>query len=262
MTSRTAQRRESARLAELAIAQAARDATARRRRGRAAVVAIIVAFFVVAVAIVSGSGGGPATAANGARVSNAAYSHALLAGIPQHGLVLGSPDAPARIVEFADLQCPYCDEFATQALPSLITRYVRPGKVSIEFRNLSFIGAASVRAGLAAAGAEQQNMLWNFIDLMYLNQGEENSGYVTNAYLHRLFAAIPGLDAARAERASRTPEAAAVLSAANAAASAYGITGTPSFLVSHAGGPLRVFQPDSLAARPFAREFDSLLASR
>ena len=262
MTSRIAQRRESARRAELAIAQAARDATARRRRRRAAVVAIIVAFLVVAAAIVSGSGGGPATAANGARVANAAYSYALLAGIRQHGLVLGSADAPVRIVEFADLQCPYCDEFATQALPSLITRYVRPGKVSIEFRNLSFIGAGSVRAGLAAAGAEQQNMLWNFVDLMYLNQGEENSGYVTNAYLHRLLAAIPGLEVARAERASRTPEATAALAAANAAASASGINATPSFLAGRAGGALREFQPDSLTAGSFAREFDSLLARR
>ena len=199
MTSRIAQRRESARRANIAIAQAARDAAARRRR-RAGVAAIIVAVLVVAAAIVSGSGGGPATAANSVRVADAAYSHALLAGIPQQGLVLGSADAPVRIVEFADLQCPYCDEFATQALPPLIAHYIRPGKVSIEFRNLSFIGAASVRAGLTAAGAEQQNKLWNLVDLMYLNQGVENSGYVTNAYLRRLLAAIPGLDVARAER--------------------------------------------------------------
>jgi protein-disulfide isomerase len=262
MTSRTAQRRESARRTELAVAQAANDAAARRRRGRAGLVAIVIAGFVVAAAIVSASGGGPATAANPARVAGAAYSHALLAGIPQQGLVLGSAAAPVRMVEFADLQCPYCDQFATQALPPLITHYVRPGKVSIEFRNLSFIGAGSVRAGLAAAGAEQQNRLWNFVDLMYLNQGEENSGYVTNTYLHRLLAAIPGLDVARAERASRTPQATAVLGAANAEASANGINATPSFLVGRVAGALRVFQPDSLTAGPFAHEFDSLLAGR
>jgi protein-disulfide isomerase len=117
-----------------------------------------------------------------------------------------------------------------------------------------------VRAGLTAAGAERQNKLWNFVDLMYLNQGEENSGYVTNAYLHRLLAAIPGLDAARAERASQTPQATAVLTAANAAASADGINATPSFLVGRTGGALRVFQPDSLTTGAFVREFDSLLA--
>ncbi|MBV9604052.1 MAG: thioredoxin domain-containing protein [Solirubrobacterales bacterium] len=163
------------------------------------------------------------------------------------------------MVEFADLQCPYCDEFATQALPSLITQYVRPGKVSIEFRNLSFIGPDSVRAGLVAAGAEQQNKLWNFVDLLYLNQGEENSGYITETYLHRLLAAVPGLDAVQAERASQTPEATAVLGSANAAASADGVDATPSFLVGRAGAPPRVFQPASLTAAPFAHEFNSLL---
>ncbi len=167
-----------------------------------------------------------------------------------------------RLVEFADLQCPYCDEFATQALPSLVTRYVRTGRVSIEFRNLSFIGPDSVRAGLAAAGAEQQNKLWNFVDLLYLNQGEENSGYITKAYLRRLLAAVPGLDVARAERTSQTPQAAAVLTAANAAASADRIDATPSFLVGRAGGPAQVFQPGNLTAAPFAREFNSLLDSR
>jgi hypothetical protein len=36
----------------------------------------------------------------------------LLAGIPQRGNVLGSPTAPVRLVEYADLQCPYCALYA------------------------------------------------------------------------------------------------------------------------------------------------------
>jgi hypothetical protein len=49
----------------------------------------------------------------------------------------------------------------------------------MQFENLSFIGPGSVAAGRVAAAASQQNKLWNFVDLLYLNQGEENSGYVT-----------------------------------------------------------------------------------
>ena len=167
-----------------------------------------------------------------------------------------------RIVEFADLQCPYCDEFATQALPPLITHYVRPGKVSVEFRNLSFIGPDSVRAARVAAGAEQQNKLWNFVDLMYLNQGQENTGYVTVPYLHRLLAAVPGLDIASAERAGRSAQAAAVLGSADAAAANSGIDATPSFLVGRAGAQLRLFQPTSLTAAAFSPELNTLLSSR
>lgn len=256
MTSRSAQRRESAKRLRLALAEADRAAGAWRRRRNAGIVALVAAVLVVVIAIASGGGHRRATAATGAPVAGAAYSRALLAGIPQHGLVLGSPRAPVRVVEFADLQCPYCDQFATQALPPLITHYVRTGRVSIEFRNLSFIGPDSVRTGLAAAAAEEQNKLWNFIDLMYLNQGEENTGYVTTAYLHRLLAAVPGLNVPLAEAASQGRQAAAVLTAANAAAKASGVNATPSFLIGRAGGPLGRFQPGSLTARAFTGEFD------
>jgi protein-disulfide isomerase len=265
MASRTAQRRESAARLRLALAEAERRAVTRRQRRNAGVGVVLAAVLVVAVAIAT-SGGGRSTAhagaASGAPVADAAYTSALLAGIPQHGIVLGDPRAPERMVEFADLQCPYCDEFSTQALPRLIARYVRPGKLSIEFRNLAFIGPDSVRAARAAAGAELQNRLWNFVELMYYNQGEENTGYVTGAYLHRLLAAIPGLDVAGAERDSQTPQAAAVLTAANAAASAGGIDATPSFLIGRASGPLHLFQPGGLTAGAFTGALDQLIGGR
>ena len=57
------------------------------------------------------------------------------------------------MIETVSIQCPYCGEYATLALPQLVTRYVRTGEVSMEFRNLSFIGPDSVRAGRVAAAA-------------------------------------------------------------------------------------------------------------
>jgi protein-disulfide isomerase len=237
---------------------------------------VLAAVLVLAVAIATSgggagmragatSGGGAgvrAGAASGAAVADAAYTSALLAGIPQHGLVLGDPRAPARMVEFADLQCPYCDEFATQALPQLIALYVRSGKLSIEFRNLAFIGPDSVRAARTAAGAESQNRLWNFVELMYYNQGEENSGYVTPAYLHRLLSSIPGLGVASAQHAAQSAQAAATLAAAGAAASANGIDATPSFLIGRSHGPLRRFQPGNLTGGAFTGSLDRLIGGR
>ncbi len=253
MASRTAQRRESAEKLRVALVQAQRREETRRRRLGAGLVAALAALLVVAVAIATSgpAAGGRIGAASGGAVARAGYVNALLGGIPQHGLVLGDPRAPVRVVEFADLQCPYCDEFATQALPQLIRQYVRPGRVSIEFRNLAFIGPDSVRAARVAAGAEQQNRLWNFVELMYENQGEENTGYVTIAYLRRLLAGVPGLDVERAERASQSAQASAPLAAANVAASAEGIDATPSFLVGRAGGALHLFEPASLSASAF-----------
>jgi protein-disulfide isomerase len=134
--------------------------------------------------------------------------------------------------------------------------------VSIKFRNLSFIGPDSVRAARIAAGAARQNKLWNFVDLMYLNQGTENSGYVTAAYLHRLLVAVPGLNVPRAERASRSPEATAELESANRAAAASGINATPSFLIGRAGERLAMFRPSSLTPDAFTGELDRLIGGR
>ena len=263
MASRTAQRRylaEDAQATRVAIQAAERRAAAWRRRRNAALAAAAGAVLVIAVAIGESSGSSRATAANGTAVANAALSRNLFEGIPQHGTLLGNPDAPVHVIEYADLQCPYCGEYATQALPQLITRYVRTGEVSMAFRNLSFIGPDSVRAGRVAAAAAQQNKLWNFVDLEYLNQGVENTGYVTQPYLHRLLAAIPGLDVAAAERASQTRAAAVALAAATASAVANGVDSTPSFLIGSGHGPLRLYEPSSLAAAPFTAEFNSLLA--
>src|SRR5438270_9585054 len=136
MSSRSAWRRRSAREAVLV---AERQAKTRRRARNMMVATAVASALIVAVAFAASSGGSHRTAANGAPVAGAAYSGGLLSGVPQQGLVLGSPSAPVKIDEFADLQCPYCGEFARQALPQLVARYIRTGKVSNEFRNPSFI---------------------------------------------------------------------------------------------------------------------------
>jgi protein-disulfide isomerase len=248
----------AAREARLAQEAQVRAAIARRRR-RTLAGAVTMGIVAIVLAVSISGGDGTATAASGGSVTGVAYSASLFAGIPQHGLVLGHANAPVKMVEFADLQCPYCDEYAVQALPTLVRDYVRTGEVSMRFENLSFIGPGSVAAGRVAAAAAQQNRLWNFVDLMYLNQGEENSGYVTPSYLHRLLDAAPGVNVAKALSASQTPSAIAALERATTTANADGIDSTPSFLIGKAGGPLHLFQPTTLTSAPFAAAFDALL---
>lgn len=259
MSSRTSQK-AAARRARLEAEERANLQRARQNRFRSLLGVILIAAAFVAIAVAaSGGSGAAANAANGGRLVGTALSRNLFSGIPQSGTTLGSPQAPIRLVEFADLQCPYCDEYAVQTLPTLVKEYVRTGKVQMRFENLSFIGAGSVAAGKVAAAASQQNKLWNFIDLLYLNQGEENSGYVTPAYLLRLLQAVPAVNVRQALDASRSPAASAALASANQAAAQYGISATPSFLIGRAGGPLHQLQPSSLAATPFETEINGLL---
>jgi protein-disulfide isomerase len=252
-------RRAAARQARLAQEARARSAASRRRRLYALGGAVVAALALVAVAVALSSGGGSANAASGGKLTGASLSESLFAGIPQQGTVLGKPDAPVRVIEFADLQCPYCQEYTAQALPALVRDFVRTGKVQMQFENLSFIGPDSVEAGHYAAAAAAQNKLWNFIDLMYLNQGTENTGYASPSYLLRLLDAIPGLNVPAALSASHASAASDALTEATRVAAADGINATPSFLIGRLGGPLRQFNPQTLTAAPFASAFNGLL---
>ena len=139
---------------------------------------LVIAAVVVLIVINASSGSGGDT-----NLEGAAEVDRLLAGIPQKGLVLGDPEAPVELVEYGDLQCPVCKGYAEEILPPIIETEVRQGKVKIDFRNLTIIGEQSVSAGAAALAAGEQGRGWNYIELFYRNQGEENSGYADDAFL-------------------------------------------------------------------------------
>jgi protein-disulfide isomerase len=54
---------------------------------------------------------------------------------PDGGYLMGNPNAPVKVIEFASLTCPHCAEFAEKGLPHLRDDYVANGTVSLEFRN-------------------------------------------------------------------------------------------------------------------------------
>lgn len=230
------ERKDAAR-AERQAAEAAAAAGAARRRRLSILGGVVALAAVAVVAIVLATGGSDKkpTAATGAAVAGVSESRAMLNGIPQSGKTLGNPKAAVTLLEFADLQCPYCRQYSLQTLPQVVRDYVRSGKVKIELHLLSFLGPDSVRGAQVAAGAEAQDRLWNFADLFYYNQGEEQTGYGTDAFLKRLAAAVPGLRTAPlfARPITATPTAAD--KAADALARRYGVTGTPSFVVTKQG---------------------------
>ncbi|MBU0557711.1 MAG: DsbA family protein [Alphaproteobacteria bacterium] len=54
---------------------------------------------------------------------------------PEGGMLMGNPDAPIKIVEFASNTCSHCAQFAADSHEALERDYVNSGKVSFEFRN-------------------------------------------------------------------------------------------------------------------------------
>jgi protein-disulfide isomerase len=220
-------------------------------------VTVVAAVLIVAIAVAISQAGSSSGGAGGA-VRGASETRALFHGVPQHGIALGNPRAPVTLTEFADLQCPFCRQYAEAVLPTLVQRYVRSGELRLVFRNLSFIGPDSERAARMAAAAGLQDRLWQFTDLVYRNQGAENSGYVTDAYLRRISRAA-GVDPVAAFDASNGAPVTGQLEVAAREARRFQVDSTPSFFLARTGGQPRRLSPSSLTVDQFTGPIQKLI---
>jgi protein-disulfide isomerase len=221
----------------------------RVRLRQLAIVSIAVALALAVVfAATSGEGLPPAPGGGAATEASQAIS-ALLDGIPQSGNTLGRASAPVTLEWYGDLECPFCREFTLGALPSVIRRWVRRGQLRIEYlsmetatREPSVFEAQQV----AALAAGLQNKMWNFIETFYHEQGEEDSGYVTERYLRGLAGQIPGLNMSLWSKDRFDPALAAQVTAERRAARRAHYQGTPTFLIGHRAGTMYRLEPSSL----------------
>jgi protein-disulfide isomerase len=166
--------------------------------------------------------------------------------LQQDGIHLGDPNAPATLIEFADLQCPFCADYATETLPGVIDEYVRSGQVRLELRLLAFLGPDSVRGREWANAAALQDRLWGFSDRFFRNQGEENSGYATDDFLQGLASQTPGLDEAQLEEDIGSPETRRLAREAERLGEQLQVPGTPAFYLVRDGGAPEQVEIDQL----------------
>jgi protein-disulfide isomerase len=229
---------------------------------RLVVVAALAAVVVVGAIVLSSSSGDepttPAASQNG--VTPAEEVQELYAGIPQKGSRLGDPDAPATLVEIADLQCPFCAQYSVQALPTIVRDYVRTGKISYELHVRSFLGRDSVRAAGAAYAAAEQNRMYQFADLFYRNQGPENSDYADADFIRTIASQVNGLDAEKVVKAADDPVAQPGVREAEQFARDLGSTGTPDFYIQK-DGRLTPLAPQGTSAEAYTAAIDAALAA-
>ena len=192
-------------------------------------VAIVVAALLVVLSQLGGPGGG-----------SAADVGELYAGIAQDGTTLGEDNAPVTLYLYEDFQCPFCGQFDREMFPDLIDDYVKDGKVRVVSETMAFLGPDSVTAARAAFAAGEQNLYWPYHTLLFENQGEENSGYVTDDFLRGLAEETPGLAVEKWEdqRAgnSFTKELEAVQSKAQDA----GVNSTPTLIFEGPAGQVKI----------------------
>ncbi len=237
------------------------SARLRTPRGRLAAVFVTAAALsavLVGASQVGARGAAPPAAAAETQPTSPARS--LFAGIEQHGAALGSPRAPVTIVEYADLQCPYCALWARDALPAVVDRYVRTGKVRIVFRGLAFIGPDSDKALRTAIAAGAQGHFWDVVDGLYESQGTENAGWVTDELVTAIAASVRGLDGPALLADRWDAWVGREVKRAAAAANAAGVDGTPLFQVGPTGGQLELVRLTSLRPDGFTPAIDAMLS--
>jgi len=211
---------------------------ARSGRNRTLLIALGVAAAVAAglivgsIVLTGGDDSSSSATTTAATASGKPAALALVAGIPQNGTILGRPSAQLRMLQYEDLQCPICKRYTDDAFPSVVNEYVKTGRIRIDFRGLAFLGADSDKALRIALAAGKQNKLWDVVGLFYAEQGEENSGWVTDAKIDEILAQVPGLDAAKVRKDAQSAEITKQIQDVAAEAAQAGVPGTPAFYVA------------------------------
>ena len=256
MASRKEQREEARRQREEREAEERKKQRRKRRLWQiGAGVAAIAAIVIVAI-LISSSGGGSEQKVDSKEENESAQ---LFEGIAQSGDTLGNPDAEVTIYEFADLQCPFCKQYTDTVYPQLVEKYVKPGKVKMVWRNLTFLGPDSITGARAVVAAGAQNKTWNMQHLFYENQGTENTGYVTDKFIDNL-AKGAGVDVDKLRQDMAAPFVEQELGDAQQEAQKFGIDSTPSFMIQVGNGKPQRLEYEDFTLEQFSGPIDDALA--
>ncbi|HEY2217631.1 MAG TPA: DsbA family protein, partial [Solirubrobacteraceae bacterium] len=99
---------------------------------------------------------------------------------------------------------------------------------------------------VAALAAGKQNKGWNYIELFYHQQGQEDTGYVTEKYLQELAKQVPGMNLATWSADRNDGQFTNAVTTDAQLANNSGFTGTPSFLIGKSGEKLQKLEYSSL----------------
>jgi protein-disulfide isomerase len=222
------------------------------------VVLVAVIAIVLGVVLSSGGGGGggggtvtksdlsglPAVGnANwSGQLDGASDANALFNGIPQTGLVLGKPSAPVEMEMFIDVQCPFCQDYEVNNLPTVVKDDIKSGKVQLHLQPWAFIGGPgsqsfSGRLGLIAASF--QNKGYEYAKVLYDNQQPEDTGWLTGRQMALIAASVNGLNLNKWQKSVNGSAVKQIASKVDRLATKAKVQGTPTVLVGCAGGNLQ-----------------------
>jgi len=137
--------------------------------------------------------------------------------------VRGAEAAPITLVEYADYECPYCQQIQP-AVQRLEAEY--KGKLLFAFKDMPLpMHANAQKAAEASRCAEQQGRYWQFHDQLFERKRLDSAGL-------KNLAQELGLDTAAFEKCLENSDKAEVVRKDGSEAQSLGIQGTPTFFVN------------------------------
>jgi protein-disulfide isomerase len=140
--------------------------------------------------------------------------------------VMGRADAPVTIIEFSDLQCPYCARYALDIFPEVERNYIATGKVRYAVREFPLpMHPYAMPAAIAVRCAGAQGRFWEYREALFGGQAR-----LASAPYDELAGRL-GLDVKQFATCRADPEQAAAIRREVALAKSQGIASTPSFVI-------------------------------
>lgn len=145
--------------------------------------------------------------------------------------ILGDPSAPVTIVEFGDYQCHQCYNWFHNTKPAIMKDYIETGKANLVFVDLAFLGSDSPKAAQASYCAEDQEMYWEYHNLLYNSQEPTIDGGWANSERLKAFAFSLGLDMELFESCLDSGKYSKRVQYNIQQAREHGVRGTPGFFI-------------------------------
>lgn len=97
------------------------------------------------------------------------------------GYVMGRPDAPLTMVEFTDLQCPFCARFTTSSFGQIKTQYIDKGLVRFVSRDFPLgMHPYAELAARASRCAGEQGHYWDVREALVTNFNKLNPEFIAS----------------------------------------------------------------------------------
>ncbi len=154
---------------------------------------------------------------------------------PSQGYLMGKVDAPVRILEFADFECPACSGFSVVTEPDVRTRIINTGLANITYYDFPLnMHRNTLAASNAAACADEQGKFWPMHDRLFQAQDEWN-GEATDSPkpFFKRYAQEVGLDVAKWESCYDARKYQKRINANFAEGLRRGVGRTPSFIIGN-----------------------------